>query len=430
MCEQNGVKPSSFAESMPQLGSVGQPGTKPLNGTPGADAIIRRKVRIEAMLAQLGPEVKRYMNDWDSVLARRRAMTSPGPGSTPALPMGTAEVRALLSDLSLLEGELASRLRFVQNALESSPARDAEFHAEAATRASSAESPARSRLKPVVSPATEPRAQRLGMLCSHRGADEEDEGTNPHTSLAQSTQPRSARAPEAAGTPGGSESGSSNGDPKGEYDEQGDVQGGADDAGTDALPAARHGRRRAAPRHRDAPPPQARRRQDWPDARIGENGFGRRALRVPLPPPELVTASAHDGSAFGGPLLRPRYYFKLVAALPRRSPHGRMVSHYVNISDGTTAYRVGQTLNMSVHQKKRSVTGRVAGFVVYDSVDAALKCRLGARSKWFHAPPAMLRLTVGGVGQRLGDPASERWMFSQIRPVEVVAEGPDMHLLL
>lgn len=144
------------------------------------------------------------------------------------------------------------------------------------------------------------------------------------------------------------------------------------------------------------------------------------------------------GGGLGGPQPQPRFYFKLVAALPRRvahrsgpfgAPAGHMVSQYTNISDGTTIYRIGQTLNLSVHQRARRARGHVPGFVVYETIEAALECRISAHGKWLHAAPALLRLTVGGVGRRLGDKRRRRWLFSQIRPVEVVAEGVDMYLV-
>lgn len=155
--------------------------------------------------------------------------------------------------------------------------------------------------------------------------------------------------------------------------------------------------------------------------------------------PAATPARINDGPAFGGPLLRPTFYYKLVAALPRRpllgtgafrEPPGQIVSQYTNISDGSTVYKIGHTLNLSVHQRARRAGGHAPGFVVYETVEAALACRLPARSKWLHAAPALLRLTVGGVGQRLGDERRRRWLFSQIRPVEVIAEGTDMHLVL
>jgi len=175
--------------------------------------------------------------------------------------------------------------------------------------------------------------------------------------------------------------------------------------------AARHARRATA---------TARGLRGGLDARIASE-------RVPVGSAAL--ARANDGPAFGGPLLRPKFYYKLVAALPRwRS--GALCSHYVNISDGATMYRIGHTVNMSVHQRARRASGHVPGFVVYESVEAALECRLPARSRWLQAAPALLRLTVGGVGQRLGDAHRQRWLFSQLRPVEVIAEGPDLHLVL
>jgi hypothetical protein len=155
---------------------------------------------------------------------------------------------------------------------------------------------------------------------------------------------------------------------------------------------------------------------------------------------------ADPGPAFerGAPL-RPRYYYKLVAALPRwvgvagpAAPRlaggprraGQLTSAYVNISDGQTAYRVGRTLNLSAHQRRRRPGGHAPGFVVYETVEAALRCRLPRRSKHLGAAPALLRLAVGGVGQRLGGPRQRRWLFTQLRPVEVIAEGPDMRAVL
>jgi hypothetical protein len=50
----------------------------------GEDTFARRRAHVEGMLTQLRPEIRALVNDWDVLLARRRAIHTPPPASTGA----------------------------------------------------------------------------------------------------------------------------------------------------------------------------------------------------------------------------------------------------------------------------------------------------------------------------------------------------------